>query len=36
MYSKQVKNIRNNLELTFDNFDNPTLDGLCLQNCQFY
>ena len=33
-YSKQGKTIRNDLELTFDNCDDPTLDGFCEHNNQ--
>ena len=30
MYSKQIENIRNNVELILDNFDNHTLDLLLI------
>ena len=33
-YSKQDKTIKNDLESTFENCDNPTLDEFCEHNNQ--
>ena len=33
---KQVEDFRNNPERTFDNSENPTLDGFCQHNGQLF